>query len=252
MSVIKFDTIKTKIENAANGHYYLHVVNKDGTFKTTNIKLSGYIQFMSKDNNFIYMPSHRLAGNADTLSAYLTELGFDAVSVQQYLENAYSIHNYQDRRSEIESEIASVPAKSKGKSSLPSLEYIITAGAVLKTTKSLSKDGVPEPTTPKEKPNLKDLRFRLMNLEEGNALDISGYNPVTKNGVKTVKRTTKGTQRSLGSTPELDRIVFNFNVDNGIAIKFLQAIGKTELEASRIMDVASRVTTNDLSKLAVK
>lgn len=252
MSAIKFDTVKTKIENAANGHYYLHVVKKDDVFKTTNIKLSGYIQFMSKDNNFIYMPTHRLAGNVETLATYLYELGFDEEAVRGYVESAYTVHNYEARRSEIDAEIASIPRKEKGKSSLPSLEYIITAGAVLKTTKSLSKDGVPEPTTPKEKPNLKDLRFRLLNLEDGQALDVTNFDPVTKNGVKTVKRTNKGAQRSLGTTPELNRIVFNFNMDNGIAVKFLQTIGKAESDAIKIVEAAKKAITNDLSKLAVK
>ena len=251
MEVPSFKVLKSKIENAANNHYYINVTKVDDAFKFGSTKLSNYIANMSKDNGFIYLPTHRLCGNYKIVNEYLSLIDSNVEAVTEIMASAYTIHNYKDNESAIALEIASIPKK--GKKDLPSMESIIIKGALMKANKSMmnAKDIIPTPTTPREQANLKDLKVKLYSLEDGQALDITGFNPETKTGTRRVKRTIKGNQKSLGSTPELNRIVFANTIDGELAVKFLTAIGKSHDDATKIVHSATTPSSTSLSTLAV-
>ena len=254
MAVTNFEALKSKIENAANGHYYLNVTkSEDGEFKLGSARLSNYVNNMTKDNGFIYMPSHRLCGNFKVVTEYLHLLNADEDSIARFMSTAYTIHNYASRQDEIDAEIAQTPKSGKSKQALPSMGSIIYKGAILKANKVISngKDFIPEPSTPKEPANMKDLKVKLHNLEDGQALDITNFDPATKTGTRRVKRTAKGMQKSLGSTPELNRIVFAKEINEDLAVKFLQAIGKSHDDASKIVKAALTPVVPSISDLAI-
>jgi hypothetical protein len=252
MAVPSFEVLKSKIENAANNHYYIHLTKNDGSFKLGSAKMSSYITNMSNDNGYIYLPTHRLCGNYKVVSEYLSLIDTDEEAVAKIMATAYTIHNYKYHASAIASEIASVPKKDK-KKDLPSIESIIVKGVLLKANKSMSKikETVPTPSTPREQANLKDLKVKLYSLEDGQALDITGFNPDTKTGTRRVKRTIKGNQKSLGTTPELNRIVFTNKIDEELAVKFLIAIGKSRDDATKIVQSAVSPSVHSLSNLSV-
>jgi hypothetical protein len=253
MATVSFDAIKSKIDNAANGHYYIHIAKKDGMFKLGSAKLSSYITNMSKDNGFIYMPTLRMCGNYKVVTEYLTQIDSNSETINHHMATAYTIHNYDARENEIKEEIANIPKNNKSTKNKVSLESIIFTGTLLKANKMMlnGKDVIPEPSTPKEAPNQKDLKVRLHSLEDGMALDISAFDPETKTGTRRVKRTTKGTQKSLGSTPELNRIVFARGINQEIAIKFLQSIGKSLDDATAIVRSAVSPSSHSLDSLAI-
>lgn len=254
MAVADFEALKSKIESAANGHYYLHVSKSaSGEFKLTTVRISNYVNSMTKDNGFIYMPSHRLCGNFKVVSDYLRHMNADEDSIARFMSTAYTIHNYASRENEIKAEIAQIPKASKSKQDLPSIESIIFKGAILKANRVISngKDFIPEPSTPKEPANTKDLKVKLHSLEDGQALDITNFDPVNKTGTRRVKRTIKGQQKSLGSTPELNRIVFAKEINEDLAVKFLQAIGKSKDDAVSIVKTALIPVVPSISDLAI-
>ncbi len=251
MAVPSFSVLKSKIENAANNHYYINVTKVDDSFKFGTTKISSYITNMTKDNGFIYLPTHRLCGNYKIVKEYLSLIDSNETAISEIIASAYTIHNYKQREAEIALEIASIPKK--GKKDLPSMESIIIKGALMKANKSMmnTKDVIPTPSTPREQANLKDLKVKLYSLEDGQALDISGFNPETKTGTRRVKRTSKGNQKSLGTTPELNRIVFANTINEDIAVKFLTAIGKGHEDAVKIVQAAMSPSSNSLSNLSV-
>lgn len=252
MATVSFDAIKSKIDNAANGHYYIHITKKDGTFKLGTAKLSSYITNMSKDNGFIYMPTLRMCGNFKVVTDYLNQIDSNSETINHHMANAYTIHNYTARENEIANEISSIPKNAKSVKNKVSLESIIFTGTLLKANKMMNgKDTVPEPSTPKDAPNQKDLKVKLHSLEDGLALDITSFDPATKSGARKVKRTSKGNQKSLGSTPELNRIVFAREINQEIAIKFLQAIGKSLDDATNIVRLAISPSSRSLDSLAI-
>lgn len=251
MAVPSFEVLKSKIENAANNHYYIHITKTDDSFKFGSTKLSSYITNMSKDNGFVYLPTHRLCGNYKVVSEYLKFIDSNEDTITGIMASAYTIHNYKEREPAIALEIASIPKK--GKKDLPSMESIIIKGALMKANKSMmnAKETVPTPSTPREQANLKDLKVKLYSLEDGQALDITSFNPETKTGTRRVKRTHKGNQKSLGSTPELNRIVFANKIDEDLAVKFLMAIGKSRDDATKIVQSATSPSTHSLTNLSV-
>jgi hypothetical protein len=251
MSVPSFEILKCKIENAANNHYYIHVTKNDGAFKFGTAKISSYITNMTKDNGFIYLPTHRLCGNYKIVTEYLNLIDSNTEAISNIMCSAYTIHNYKSRDVEISHEITSIPKK--GKKDLPSLESIIIKGALMKVNKSMmhNKETIPVPSTPREQVNLKDLKVKLYSLEDGQALDITNFNSETKTGTRRVKRTTKGNQKSLGSTPELNRIVFTSKIDEELAVKFLMAIGKGREDAVKIIHAAMSPSAHSLNALSI-
>lgn len=253
MAVASFDAFKSKIDNAANNHYYIHITKPDGMFKLGSAKLSGYITYMSKDNGFIYMPTLRVCGNYKIVTEYLRLIDSNEETINHHMATAYTIHNYASRESEIADEIARIPKSTKGAKNKLSLESIIFTGTLIKANKMLmnAKDVIPEPSTPKEVSNLKDLKVKLHSLEDGMALDITTFNPETKTGTRRVKRTIKGAQKSLGTTPELNRIVFANTINKELAIKFLQCIGKSLDDATAIVNNAVAPKIVSLDSLAI-
>jgi len=240
-------------ERALNGHYYVRVVKNENKFKTNHVKLSSYIRTMSDDNEFIYLPSHKHAGNYHTLREYLLKNGFDEASVDTELENAYSIHNYKEKRDVIEEEIKTIPSKEKEE--LPRLGEIAKVGALVKKTKTLGpmEDAIPTPSTPKDKVAPKnDIKTRLENLDTGKVLDISLYNPVTKVGVRTVNRMLRsGSRMPLGTKGDLKNIFFDFTRDKSIASSFLQNLGYTKNDADAIIEECLKPASTDLSQVKV-
>jgi len=254
----KFEQFCTKIEAAANGNYYIQVIKKDVEFKLSNVKISNYIRKMSEDNDYIYISSHRLCGNIEHVKEYLKFLGCKDVDIEVCLDKSYNVKNYEDKASEIEAEIKAIPKLNNKKKTPLTYEELLSAGKVLKDAKNNEKDhiseGKPIPGTPlrKKKPE-ESLLEKLYNLPDGIALDITFFKPSTQTGAKKVKRTKTGFQRSLGSTPELDRLVFDFEFDATVAIKFLQAIGKGEEEATEIVEKAKnfKPLTPEINLLSV-
>jgi len=253
MATASFDAFKSKIDNAANNHYYIHITKSDGMFKLGSVKLSSYVTHMTKDNGFIYMPTLRVCGNYKTVTEYLTQIDSNEETITHHMSTAYTIHNYASRESEIAEEISRIPKSIKNAKGKLSLESIIFTGTLIKANKMMmnAKDVIPEPTTPKEASNLKDLKVKLYSLEDGMALDITSFNPETKTGARRVKRTIKGNQKSLGTTPELNRIVFANTINKELAVKFLQCIGKSHDDATTIVNNAMAPKTVSLDSLAI-
>lgn len=239
-----FDKFRTKVEDAANGNYYMQVVKKGEMFKIAKVKLSNYINKMSEDNDYIYISSHRLCGNKEQVQSYLKFLGCKEDDIATCIENSYNVSNYEKYTPEIEAEIASIPKNTKKSKTALTYEQLVALGEVFKSSKNNvseeSSEGTPIPGTPSRTKafHQEDMKTKLYNLPDGVALDITFFKPSTKTGARKVKRTQKGTQRSLGSTLELNRIVFDFEFDSAVAVKFLQEIGKTEEEAIEIVETA--------------
>jgi hypothetical protein len=239
----KFEQFCKKVEAAANGNYYIQVVKKEDEFKFSNVKISSYIRKMSDDNDYIYISSHRLSGNIEHVKDYLKFLGCKEGDIETCLSNSYNVGNYEEKTPDIEAEISSIPKKDSKKKAALTYEELLLAGQTLKTAKNSEKDhiseGKPIPGTPLKKKKLEEsLLDKLYNLPDGMALDITFFKPSTQTGVKKVRRTKNGAQRSLGSTLELDRLVFDFEFDSTVAVKFLQAIGKSDEEATEIVEKA--------------
>ena len=238
-----FDKFRAKVEAAANGNYYMQVSKKGKDFKFSSIKISSYIKKMSDDNDYIYITTHRLCGNIGHVKEYLMFLGCKEADIATCLKNSYNVANYEVNMAKIEAEIAAIPKPEKKKKNLLSYEDLLQVGEVLKSSKKVDKDetseGMPIPGTPSRvKRSEEDIKSKLYNLPEGMALDITFFKPSTKTGARKVKRTKSGIQRALGSTLELNRIVFDFEFDSSIAVKFLQEIGKSEEEATTIVEAA--------------
>jgi hypothetical protein len=253
MAIVSFDAIKSKIDNAANNHYYINITDKDGMFKLGSAKLSSYVTNMSKDNGFIYMPTLRMCGNYKIVTNYLHQIDSNSETINHHMATAYTIHNYMSRKTEIDDEISNIPKNIKNTKNKVTLESIIFTGTLLKANKIMmaGKDTIPEPSTPKEAPNQKDLKVKLHSLEDGMALDITTFDVVTKTGTRRVKRTNKGSQKSLGTSPELNRIVFAKTINEEIAIKFLQTIGKSLDDATNIVRSALAPSIHSLNSLAI-
>jgi hypothetical protein len=246
---------KNKIDKAVTGHYYIHVFRKDGKLKTSHIKLSGYRQMFVKDPEFMYVYTLRHAGRQPELLEYLTEMGFADADVRTYLRDSYTAASQATLAAEIEAELAAIPVVKKEEKKSVSLNYIISLkplleGARTAATKTASGDDIPAPSTPKQRART-DLKSRLDALEEDKVIDISHYDAVKNNGIKTGKRTVKGTRRPLAATGDLHRVVFDFEKSVDVAVAALQAMGMTPEAAKAAMMSASASKPADLGRFAV-
>jgi hypothetical protein len=254
MASIKTNFI-SKVQSAVNGYTYVQIVKKDGKFKSSMVKLSGYVNTMSKDPNYIYIPKYRHSGNKDDLIEYLCNVGFEESIVLSEIENAYTINNYEENLEKIDNEILISNEARKVKSKFSSLEEVIQSGQLLKNKKISDKTSEEmsdyrSPRTPKVKQPAVNIRQRLENIDDYKFLDISLYNPVTRAGVNTCKSAARGTRRYLSDEGELNRVIFDFTRDPKIAVQFLIHNGYKEEDANEIVEKANNVQlATDLSKI---
>lgn len=253
MSTPRAQALKSKIDKASEGHYYIHVFKKDGKMKTSHIKLSGYQQMFKKDPAFMYVRSLRHAGVDNDVLEYMVDNGFDNTQVRSYLRDSYSAENFEALQLEIDSELASIPHVEKEKKEAISLDRIISVKHMLESVKATAGESneIPAATTPKLRANKGDLKSRLTALEDGMVLDITHFDLLKKTGIKTTKRTSKGTRRPLSSSGLLERIVYNFGKGPEVAIHALISMGMSSDEASAAYSAATTTKTADLSKVAI-
>jgi ribosomal protein L7/L12 len=252
------DVFKNKITKADAGHYYIHVFKKDGAIKTSHIKLSGYKQMFEKNPQFMYVYSLRHAGVETDLVEYLTKSGFtNSDELRTLLRDSYTSLNASMMTNQIETEIAHIPVTKKDdKKKSVSLQYIISLKEVLDNTKSQVKraavdDAPAAPSTPKTRSKA-DLDSRLDDLPEDKVLDITHYDPITDIGIKTAKRTVKGSRRPLAAAGKMSRIVCDFSkkgADN--AEKALVSLGMTKDAARNAVSAAQSSKTASLSRIAI-
>lgn len=246
--------LRTKIEKAVEGHYYIHVFRKDGKLKTSHIKLSGADLMFKKDVTFMYLRSIRHAGRQDDLTEYLRENGVDSSQISSVMADCYTAHNLAAHEAEVKAEIDNIPASNKVKRDPVSLSTIIGMQSLLEGYKAnvkAKKESPAEYSTPKVRTARNDLKSRLENLEEGKVLDISQFDPAKGTGVKTTKLTSKGSRRPICASTELSRVVFDFSRDTNIAINALVSMGYSAERASAIISAAQTTKPVDITKIAV-
>lgn len=265
MAATKELHLKNKIEKAAASHSYIHVIKKDGKFHTTSIKLSGCLRMFNKDPDFLYIYSVRHAGHLPDIVDYFVENGFaDDDKLTEYLNQHYSAYNFEENRLRIQEEIEEIPKAEKVeipdvsftdmkqmKKSLVGVRHIF-AKAV--KGDSSSPPTPTTPVTPKGKGLKLDTRSRLETLEEGRALDVTGYNVVKGTGIKTIKRTTTGKtlKRPLSSTGDLSKIYFDFSkAGNDVAIAALIHLGFSSENARIAVEAAQVNRSCDISTIVL-
>lgn len=253
MSSASEQSFKTKLDKAVAGHYYIHVFRKDGKLKTSHIKLSGYRQMFVKDPEFMYVFSLRHAGKFQDLLEHMTSLNFAEADVRTYLKDAYTATNYEAMTRDIEAELASIPVVKKEPRREVSLNEIIGLKPLLDSVRSKAAptEDMPAPSTPKNTRNKTDLKSRLDALEEDKVLDITNFDITKGTGIKTGKRTVKGTRRPLAASGDLNRVVFDFEKSTDVAIAALQAMGMSETAAKNAMAGAQSTKAASLSKIAI-
>jgi hypothetical protein len=253
MATPRAQALKSKIDKACEGHYYIHVFKKDGKMKTSHIKLSGYNQMFKKDPAFMYVRSLRHAGVDNDIIEYLVDNGFDNSQSRAYLRDSYNAETYESHQSEIDAELDAIPRVEKEKKEAVSLDRIISVKHMLESVKAAAGESneIPAVATPKLRGTKVDLKSRLTALDDGMVLDITHFDLLKKTGIKTTKRTSKGTRRPLASSGLLERIVYNFAKGPEVAIHALVSMGMTTDEASAAYSAATTTKTADLSKVAV-
>jgi hypothetical protein len=256
MSSSRVEALQTKIQKASEGHYYIHVSRKDGKIKTSHIKLSGCDQMFKKDPAFMYVSSLRHAGCSTDLIEYLVDNGCDDAQVRGYLADAYTATNVHHRNAEITAEINGMPSVKKEKKDVVALGDIAKLRSVLegfKVASGKTKEEEPKMVTPKVRTSRTDLASRLSGLEEDKVLDISNFDTNKNTGVKTTKRTTKGSRRPLAATGDLNKVVFDFNKSTDVAVAALVSMGFTVEKATSVMDAAqvSKPAAPELTKLVL-
>jgi hypothetical protein len=262
MASIKDSTLETKIKLANEGHYYIKVYKLPGDvpkFKTTHISIKGNQKMWEKDNDFIYVPKLRHAGNYDTLLEYFVSKNYDEEKTKEFLSDAYTIDNYQNLSEQLEKEIAKIPETAKVKQHLRpdvSVSSIISWGKVLKgyDFDEKIKPSSPVPVTPKASAlgGKKDLRVRLEKINNNEVLNITDFNPLTKHGIKKMKKPVKQTTKApIGNNGDLKRIYFDFSkpVENGVhALVFL---GFKRDKAEKIMKDPAHTSPIDPSSIVI-
>jgi hypothetical protein len=212
-----------------------------------------------KDNDFIYVPKLRHAGNYDTLLEYFVNKNYDEEKTKEFLSDAYTIDNYQILSDKLQQEIDRIPGTAKIKQCRRpdiSTSSIISWGRTLKghNFDEKIKLSSPIPVTPKASAlgGKKDLKVRLERINEGEVLNITDFNPLTKKGIKKMKKPVKQTTKApVGSTGDLKRIYYDFAkpIENGInALIFL---GFKRDKAEKIMSDPIHTSPADISSIIV-
>lgn len=259
MSNIRNRDLKSKIEKANAGHYYINVINNGDKFKFSHIKLTGAERMFDKDPNFVYCRPLRHAGNRDDLHAFFVSIGSKESEIKTYLNDSYSASNFVKMINEYNREIAKMPSnahKEKLARTALSLDYIISTSKDLEAIKEEYKTRAttPVPRSPKPAANggKQDLKTRISSLDTDKVIDITNFDPEKKTGIKTIKKPARGTKHAVGNSAILKHVYYDFSkpVENGIAaLIFLKYNAE---KAAKAMNDPSHLKSIDLGAVALK
>jgi hypothetical protein len=258
MSNIQNRDLKSKIEKANLGHYYINVARSGDKFKFTHIKLTGAEKMFDRDSNFVYCRPLRHSGNREVLKEYFLSIGSKESDIKTYLSDIYAANNFVKMINEYNREIAKMPPtthKEKIKQTKLTLDFIISSG---KQLKELREENARAPTPVARSPTAaasggpQNLKTRVNSLEEDKVLDITGFNPEKNNGIKTIKKPSRGNKMAVGNTPILKRVYYDFTkpVENGIAALIFLKFNKEK--AVKIMNESAQTHKISLDAVAIK
>jgi len=258
MSHIRSRDLKTKIDKASVGHYYINVLRNGDKFRFTHIKLTGAERMLEKDPNFLYCRPLRHSGNRDDVMAYFLSIGSKESDMKAYLADCYSATNFIKMINEYNREVAKMPSnehKEKLARTTLSLDEIIASGKqliIFKEENARVSTPVARSPTPAANGGRQNLKSRVVSLPEDKVLDITSFNPEKKTGIKTVKKPNRGHKQSVGNSAILKKVYFDFTkpIENGIeALVFLKY---NREKAEKIMQDALAARKIDLDTVALK
>jgi hypothetical protein len=258
MSTVRIRDLKVKVDKADKGHYYIQIVNRDGKFRSSHVKLSGAENMFSKNSDYVYVRPLRYAGTHKDVHDYLISAGFDEAQVKKYMQDSYTAHNFIKMLNEYNREMSKIPVappRERLERAKVSMDYIISCSKPLSEFKleHPNKASSPIPSTPKINAagGKADLKTRLAALTEDKVIDITHFDSEKKKGIKTIRRPTKGTKHAVGNTNDLKRVFYDFAtpIANGVAA--LVFLGFSQEKATKIMN-DSHAKHTDLSSVAVK
>jgi hypothetical protein len=259
MSSYRDSNLESKIKLASEGHYYIKVVKNNDKFTYTHVSIKGNQKMWEKDNDFIYVPKLRHAGRYDILLEYFVSKNYDEEKTKEYLNESYTIDNYQSLDQQIKTEIAKIPENNKIKQSRCadlSSSSIISLGKSLKEYDfdEKIKPSSPIPVTPRASAigGKRDLKMRLEKIRDDEVLNITTFNSKTKKGIKKMKKPYKqSTKAPVSNIGDLKRLYYDFShpVENGIeALVFL---GFKRDKAEKIMNDPVHTSSVDPSSLTI-
>lgn len=259
MSSYRDSNLESKIKLASEGHYYIKVVKNNDKFTYTHVSIKGNQKMWEKDNDLIYVPKLRHAGRYDILLEYFVSKNYNEEKTKEYLNESYTIDNYQSLGQQIKTEIAKIPENNKIKQSRCadlSSSSIISLGKSLKEYDfdEKVKPSSPIPVTPRASAigGKRDLKMRLEKIRDDEVLNITTFNGKTKKGIKKMKKPYKqSTKAPVSNIGDLKRLYYDFShpVENGIeALVFL---GFKRDKAEKIMNDPVHTSSVDPSSLTI-
>lgn len=255
MSTVRIRDLKTKVEKADRGHYYIQVVKRDGKFKFSHVKLSSAETMFGKNPDFVYVRPLRHAGSHADVHEYLSFAGFEDSQIKKYMNDCYTAKNFVKMLNEYNREMSKIPVVPQRERTKVSMDYIISCSKPLNEFKieQANKASSPVPATPKitAAGGKADLKTRLAALTDDKVIDITSFDADKKKGIKTIRRPLKGTKHAVGNTNDLKRVYYDFStpISNGVAA--LVFLGFNQEKANKIMN-DSHAKHTDLSSVAVK
>lgn len=255
MSTVRIRDLKTKVDKADRGHYYIQVVKRDGKFKFSHVKLSSAENMFAKNSDFVYVRPLRHAGIHSDVHEYLSSAGFDEAQIKKYMSDCYTAKNFVKMLNEYNREMSKIPVSVPRERTRVSMDYILSCSKPIQEFKldHPNKASSPVPTTPKitAAGGKADLKTRLAALTEDKVIDITSFDAEKKKGIKTIRRPLKGTKHAVGNTNDLKRVYYDFAtpLTNGVAA--LVFLGFNQEKATKIMN-DSHAKHTDLSSVAVK
>jgi hypothetical protein len=258
MSTVRIRDLKTKIEKADRGHYYIQVVNRDGKFKTSHVRLGSAENMFTKHSDYVYVRPLRHSGSHTDVHSYLSFAGFDETQIKKYMNDSYTSKNFIKMLNEYNREMSKIPVaprRERMESSKISMDYIISYSKPLSEFKMdhHNKASSPVPSTPKITAGggKVDMKTRLASLTDDKVIDITQFDTEKKKGIKTIRRPSKGTKHAVGNTNDLKRVFYDFSTPLTNGINALVFLGFNQEKATKIMN-DSHVKHTDLSSMAVK
>jgi hypothetical protein len=255
MSTVRIRDLKTKVDKADRGHYYIQVVKRDGKFKFSHVKLSGAENMFTKNPDFVYVRPIRHAGSQSDVHEYLSFAGFEESQIKKYMNDSYTAKNFIKMLNEYNREMSKIPVSVPRERNAVSMDYIISYSKPLQGFKieHPNKASSPVPRTPKitAEGGKADLKTRLAALTEDKVIEITHFDTEKKKGIKTIRRPNKGTKHAVGNTNDLKRVYYDFAtpITNGVAA--LVFLGFNQEKATKIMN-DSHAKHTDISSVALK
>jgi hypothetical protein len=255
MSTVRIRDLKTKVDKADRGHYYIQVVKRDGKFKFSHVKLSSAENMFAKNSDFVYVRSLRHAGAHSDVHEYLSFAGFEESQIKKYMNDCYTTKNFVKMINEYNREMSKIPVSAPRERNMVSMDYILSCKKSLSEFKieHPNKASSPVPTTPKITAaggGKVDLKTRLASLTEDKVIDITFFDTEKKKGIKAIRRPTKGTKHAVGNTNDLKRVYYDFSTPTVNGVAALVFLGFNQEKATKIM-TDSHVKHTDLSSVAV-